>query len=148
FPASQFPGAPMTRDILDQIDHVLDGDTSPDAMRWTPEPVAPPRMPTAPDFARLAIRVNLEPFVRVDLEPFVTAMRRMAEQVGALMTKHQRTFHLIAVASAPPRDRRRHIIRCGVCNPQANPPPLPRAARGYDQRRRARRRRGVGRGRR
>jgi hypothetical protein len=136
----------MTRDILDQIDHVLDDDgTSVDAMRWTPEVAPEPPTPPNPAaalqrFATVAIEVNLE--------PFLAAMRNAAQQVGAIMRRHKRTFHLVAVAQLPPRDRRRHLARCDQCNPRANPAPLPRAARGYHQRLRSRRRRGVKRGRR
>lgn len=114
----------MSDPVLDSIDHVLhDFDTSPDAMRWTPEPAKQPRMELTPDQIQALRRV------------FNTAGEAVARGIKSLTKAFERAgkAYLNFAHQVSAHDR----TRCRVCRPYANPKPL---AFGAEYHRRSRRR--------
>ncbi|MDF9718070.1 hypothetical protein INN71_02655 [Nocardioides sp. ChNu-153] len=113
----------MSGDILAAIEGALDDwETSPDAMRWTPDP--PPTQPTSVLGPRIASRaVTFR--VHVDLSPFITAVTEAARAMAALMAG----LHIDPLS--------------GVARPvdTHHPRPLPIDGAAYHRRRRARTRR-------
>lgn len=116
----------MTRadDVIDNIDHALhDWDTSPDAMRWTPE----------------------SPLRRPELTPAqIEALTRTFNTVGAAfargMKQLAKTFQQAgrAYAKFAHRVMEHDRVRCRVCRPYSNPRLL---ALGAEYHRRQKRRR-------
>lgn len=117
----------MSDPVLDTIDHVLhDYETSPDAMRWTPE--ARPEVAT-PAVDLEAVRRSL-----AVIGELVTAYSKAITEFAQRLGKTFRRFsHAMAVANL------NHMrSRCRICSPMANPVPL--AINGTEYHRRRKRR--------
>lgn len=112
----------MSDPTLDAIDHVLhDWDTSPDAMRWTPEPPKRPEL-TSDQIQALGRVFNT---VGATVADGLKRLTKAFQQAGKAYAKfaHQVMEH----------DR----VRCRVCRPYANPKPV---AFGAEYHRRQKRR--------
>jgi hypothetical protein len=104
--------------VLDNIDHALhDWNTSPDAMRWRPEPP-----PATVDYKKMRIAFQV---IGQHVQTQMRALNKAMQQVGKVYT--QVAHRLMA------HDR----VRCRVCRPYSNPKPL---AFGAEYHRRQKRR--------
>jgi hypothetical protein len=108
--------------VIEAIDNALhDWETSPDAMRWTPNAAnVTPRMPPLLTF-------------NFDARPLQRAFEKMAAAVAQMAIAAKPILARIT-HSLPDHDR----VRCQRCSPMANPPTL--CINGHEYRRRSKRR--------